>query len=158
MAGHLPGKLAIGGQVTPPLDFAPTAGDVFNRRIARAVDTTNPFDLEDAAIERYILDDASGVMSLDGGKQFSRFDDYAPNQQMLDRLRRIERGELTPTQTDLNFYSHEPREFVRYRRQGWRTGVPDDLDARHTLWENSHTATLEDYRLREGPGVLYVPE
>ena len=90
-------------------------------------------------------------------QHISRFDDYAPNQGMLDRLRRVERGELPPTQADLNYYSHELREYVRYRRQGWRTGVPDDLDARHTLWENAHTATLEDYRLREGPGVLFHP-
>ena len=41
--------------------------DVFNRRIGRAIDTTSPFDMEDAVIERYIIDDASGVASPDGG-------------------------------------------------------------------------------------------
>ncbi|MFO0903211.1 MAG: RHS repeat-associated core domain-containing protein [Pirellulales bacterium] len=49
--------------------------DAFNRRIARAVDTTSPFDLGDAAIERYILDDANGVMSLDGGNVILDFVD-----------------------------------------------------------------------------------
>ena len=40
--------------------------DLFNRRISRAVDTTSPFDLADAAIESYVYDDASGVASADG--------------------------------------------------------------------------------------------
>jgi len=31
--------------------------DVFNRRISRAVDTTSPFDLADAVLERYVYDD-----------------------------------------------------------------------------------------------------
>lgn len=77
---------------------------------------------------------------------------------MVDRLRRIARGELTPTQYDLNFYSHELREFVRYRRQGFRTGAGGDYD----LWNNAHTATLEDYRLPDfdaaGNRTLYHPD
>ncbi len=51
------------------------AYDVFNRRIARAVDTSSPFDMEDAFIERYILDDAAGVASLDGGNVILDFVD-----------------------------------------------------------------------------------
>ena len=49
--------------------------DAFNRRIARAVDTTSPFDLGDAAIERYVLDDVNGVTSLDGGNVILDFVD-----------------------------------------------------------------------------------
>jgi RHS repeat-associated protein len=49
--------------------------DLFSCRISRAVDTTSPFDLADAAIERYILDDASGVASLDGGNVILNFVD-----------------------------------------------------------------------------------
>ena len=64
---------------------------------------------------------------------------------MIDRLRRIVTGELWPGQTDLNFYAHELREFVRYRREGFPTGGGDDYD----LWNNAHTATLEDYGLEE---------
>ncbi len=30
--------------------------DVFNRRIGKAVDTASPFDMADAAIERYVVD------------------------------------------------------------------------------------------------------
>ena len=75
---------------------------------------------------------------------------------MLQRLRDIANGKLNPTQADLNFYSHELRESVRYRNRGYRTGQPDG-DAAYDLWNNAHTATLEDYGLREGRGVLYHP-
>jgi RHS repeat-associated protein len=45
----------------------PYVYDVFNRRIAKAVDTTSPFTMTDAVIERYVYDDITGVASLDGG-------------------------------------------------------------------------------------------
>jgi RHS repeat-associated protein len=41
--------------------------DVYNRRIGKAVDTTAPFNMADAAIERYVFDDLNGVTSVDGG-------------------------------------------------------------------------------------------
>ncbi len=57
----------------------------------------------------------------------------------------------------MNFYTHELREFVRYRNLGYETGVPVDPDEAMRLWNNAHTSTLEDYRLSEGRGVLYHP-
>lgn len=69
------------------------------------------------------------------------------NSVMVDRLRRIAKGELTRTAQDLNFYSHELREFVRYRRLGWKNGVPLEGDARRLLWLQTHTAALDDYGL-----------
>ena len=42
--------------------------DVFDRRIGRKLDTSSPFDMADAVIERYVLDDIhNGLVSLDGG-------------------------------------------------------------------------------------------
>ncbi len=42
--------------------------DVFDRRIAKEVDTSSPFDMADAAIERYVYDDIhTHLASLDGG-------------------------------------------------------------------------------------------
>lgn len=76
---------------------------------------------------------------------------------MVQRLRDIADGKLKATQTDLNFYSHELRESVRYRRLGQPTGQPLNRDAAYDLWNNAHTGTLEDYRLLERPGVLYHP-
>lgn len=87
----------------------------------------------------------------------ARFGPDAANHGMIQRLRDIAGGRLQPTQADLNFYSHELREFVRYRRLGWRTSQPVGDDAMRELWNNTHSATLEDYLLREGPGVLYHP-
>ncbi len=42
--------------------------DVFDRRIAKKVDTASPFDMTDAALERYVYDDIqNGLVSTDGG-------------------------------------------------------------------------------------------
>jgi len=79
------------------------------------------------------------------GRHIVRFGSDEANQVMVNRLRDIARGEIEPTQYDLNYYSHELREFVRYRRQGFPTGAGDDYE----LWNNAHTATLQDYGLRE---------
>lgn len=77
---------------------------------------------------------------------------------MIERLRTIADGWIEPTAADRNFYSHELREYVRYRSLGFESGQPDDPDLAREFWNNAHTATLEDYGLREGPGVLYHPE
>jgi hypothetical protein len=85
----------------------------------------------------------------------TRFGADSPNHRMIQRLRDIASGKLKMTQTDLNFYTHELREFVRYRRLGWVSGQPSDPDDAYRLWNNAHSAALEDYGLREGPGILY---
>jgi hypothetical protein len=85
----------------------------------------------------------------------ARFGADSPNHRMIQRLRDIASGKLKMTQTDLNFYTHELREFVRYRRLGWVSGQPSDPDDAYRLWNNAHSAALEDYGLREGPGILY---
>lgn len=87
----------------------------------------------------------------------SRFGDDAQNAAQVQRLRDIATGRIQATPADLNFYTHELREFVRYRSLGYKTGLPDDPDIAHRLWNNAHTATLEDYGLKEAPGVLYHP-
>jgi len=53
------------GNVTKVVEYT---YDVFNRRIAKEVDTTSPFDMQEAAIKRYVYDDIhNGMASLDGG-------------------------------------------------------------------------------------------
>lgn len=42
---------------------------------------------------------------------------------------------------------------MRYRQLGHPTGAGEDWE----LWNNTHSATLADYGLVEGPGVLYAP-
>ena len=88
----------------------------------------------------------------------SRFGPDKANVKMVQRLRDIEAGKIEATKTDINFYSHELRESVRYRKLGWPKGQPNSVDDAYEVWNNAHTATLEDYGLKEGPGVLYHPD
>jgi hypothetical protein len=87
-----------------------------------------------------------------------RFGPVVENQRMIARLRQIASGDLAATDYDLRFYTHELREYVRYRRLGHATGAGDDGD----LWNNAHTATLEDYGLHEHDAerrsTLYHPD
>src|SRR5437868_315633 len=73
----------------------------------------------------------------------------ASEQAMLDRIREISAETREPSEYDLRFYTHELREFVRYRALGFETGQPTDADEAYNLWNNAHTATLEDYRINE---------
>lgn len=87
-----------------------------------------------------------------------RFGPDVANQYMVNRLRSVANGEIQATQIDRNFYSHELREFVRYRRLGWKTGVPSIEESAATLWNNTHTATLEEYNLSGLREQLYHPK
>lgn len=75
---------------------------------------------------------------------------------MIDRLEKILTGELAITDVDKRFYTHEIRELERYRALGVADGVePKDGGA---IWNNTHAATLEDYKLKDGSDVFYTPE
>jgi hypothetical protein len=88
----------------------------------------------------------------------ARFGEDAANDHMVGRLRSIAAGEIEPTIIDRNFYTHELREYTRYRRLGWESGQPAG-DAGYDLWNHAHTATLEDYRIVGHPTPqLYHPE
>jgi hypothetical protein len=84
-----------------------------------------------------------------------RFDPYVPNERMLDRLNKILRGIIPPTSYDVDFYTHELREFQHYESLGYKVGIPDDPDLAQDLWNNTHTATLEEYGLADKD--LYHP-
>ncbi|MEG4148391.1 hypothetical protein [Microcoleus sp. Pol12B5] len=76
---------------------------------------------------------------------------------MVERLRSIATQTLVAEPVDLRFYTHELREYLRYKKLGYPTGQPPDPDEAYELWNNAHTATLEDYKLKEGFGVLFHP-
>ncbi|MEZ2230641.1 hypothetical protein [Microcoleus sp.] len=76
---------------------------------------------------------------------------------MVERLRSIATETLVPEPVDLRFYTHELREYLRYKKLGYPTGQPTNPDEAYELWNNAHTATLEDYKLKEGFGVLFHP-
>jgi hypothetical protein len=85
----------------------------------------------------------------------SRFDTSDANKIMLDRLEKILSGQISITDIDKRFYTHEIRELERYRALGVADGVKPNDD---TIWNSTHTATLEDYRLKDGFDLFYTPE
>lgn len=91
-------------------------------------------------------------------RHVSRFGPDRANAVMIERLRVIADGSREPTPVDRAFYTHELREYVRYRKLGYESGTPTDPETAHALWNNAHTATLEDYRLPATPSALYHPE
>ncbi|HGP1081066.1 TPA: S-type pyocin domain-containing protein [Pseudomonas aeruginosa] len=85
-----------------------------------------------------------------------RFGESPENKVMIDRLERILKGELQITDTDKRFYTHEIRELERYRNLGIKDGeIPENYDE---VWNNTHSATLEDYKIDERKQPLYTPE
>lgn len=76
---------------------------------------------------------------------------------MVERLRSIATQTLVAEPVDLRFYTHELREYLRYKKLGYPTGQPTNPDDAYELWNNAHTATLEDYKLKEGFGILFHP-
>ncbi|HBO6865386.1 TPA: pyocin killing protein [Pseudomonas aeruginosa] len=85
-----------------------------------------------------------------------RFGESPENKVMIDRLERILKGELQITDTDKRFYTHEIRELERYRNLGIKDReIPENYDE---VWNNTHSATLEDYKIDERTQPLYTPE
>jgi len=78
-------------------------------------------------------------------KHLIRFGDVLANKKMIIRLEKIEAKEIPITDFDKRFYTHEIREYERYKA----LGVEDGVDPGYDLWNNTHTATLEDYKLSE---------
>lgn len=88
-------------------------------------------------------------------KHISRFDHDPANDVMIGRLKSIVKGEMPPEKVDLNYYTHECREYQRYCNLGWETGELDGV-AGYDMWNNTHTATLEDFKLKDGD--LFHPD
>lgn len=86
----------------------------------------------------------------------SRFDPSDANVVMIDRLEKILTGELAITDVDKRFYTHEIRELERYRALGITDGVKPNDDG--ATWNNTHAATLEDFKLKDADELLYTPE
>ncbi len=63
---------------------------------------------------------------------------------MIERLEKILTNKLTATDIDKRFYTHEIRELERYRM----LGIPDDVNDK-SVWNDAHTATLEDFKINE---------
>ncbi|MCE0461299.1 S-type pyocin domain-containing protein [Pseudomonas uvaldensis] len=86
----------------------------------------------------------------------ARLDQSDANIVMIDRLERIQKGQLTVTDVDKRFYTHEIRELERFRALGLTDSFNPGDDS--VEWNNAHTATLEDYKLDSKESSLYSPE
>ena len=80
----------------------------------------------------------------------------APEQGMLDRLASIAAGDIEPTPYDLNFFTHELDEASRYAQLGFGPESGEDLGSpeMYDVWNDVHTAALEDYGIR-GADLFY---
>ena len=75
----------------------------------------------------------------------------APEQGMLDRLTSIASGAMKPTSYDLNFFTHELDEAGRYAQLGFgpESGVDLGSSEMYEVWNDVHTAALEDYGISD---------
>jgi hypothetical protein len=87
-------------------------------------------------------------------KHVGRFGRVLANEKMLARLESIVVGSLLATDFDKRYYTHELREYERYRA----VGVPDEANPSYEVWNDTHTATLEDYQVNEEAQPLYHPD
>ncbi|MNI05363.1 Pyocin-S2 [compost metagenome] len=84
-----------------------------------------------------------------------RFRPSDANAIMIDRLKKILLGKLVITDVDKRFYTHEIRELERFRALGVADGVNSDDGV---IWNNTHAATLEDYKIKDAFELLYTPD
>lgn len=86
----------------------------------------------------------------------SRLDQSDANDVMVQRLEKILHGYWVLTDADLRYYTHEIRELERFRA----LGISDDFKPENgsPVWNNTHTATLEDYKLSSDDTMLYSPD
>lgn len=86
----------------------------------------------------------------------ARLDQSDANDMMVQRLEKILNGYLQLTDTDLRYYTHEMRELERFRALGLSDDFKPDKDL--PIWNNAHTATLEDFKLQDDESLLYTED
>lgn len=86
----------------------------------------------------------------------ARLDQSDANDIMIQRLEKILSGHWELTDTDLRYYTHEVRELERFRAMGLSDDFKPDKDL--PIWNNAHTATLEDFKLHDDESLLYTKD
>ncbi|MCO8314334.1 S-type pyocin domain-containing protein [Pseudomonas mandelii] len=86
----------------------------------------------------------------------ARLDQSDANDMMMQRLEKILNGYSQLTDTDLRYYTHEMRELERFRALGLSDDFKPDKDL--PIWNNAHTATLEDFKLHDDESLLYTKD
>ena len=133
-----------------PYEGATTTGEYSGRR----------FNPEQAGGPILELDWRTATITRKGIEEvklhIARLDQSDANVVMIDRLERIQKGQLTVTDVDKRFYTHEIRELERFRALGLTDSFNPGDDS--VEWNNAHTATLEDYKLDSKESSLYSLE
>lgn len=75
---------------------------------------------------------------------------------MIQRLHAILEGKLETTDTDRRFYAHALRMMERFRA----LGIADDYipKSNPSLWNNIHSATLEEFKLSNDEALRYTAD
>jgi flagellar biosynthesis GTPase FlhF len=115
------------------------------------------FNPEEAGGAIFDLDWRSAVVTQSGidsvKLHIARLDQSDANDIMIQRLEKILNGQMAVTDTDLRYYTHEIRELERFRALGLSDTFKPDKEL--PLWNNAHTATLEDFKLQDDESLLY---
>ncbi|WP_312923839.1 hypothetical protein [Empedobacter brevis] len=84
-------------------------------------------------------------------KHLERFEPDDWNDRMIIRLEKIINKEIPTTDFDKRFYTHEIREYRRYKNLGNGNVKYTDIseNAFQKIWDNTHAGTLEDYKIFE---------
>jgi hypothetical protein len=128
-------------------------GPIETPKGARGPASGRDFDPDKAGgpIEPKSLDDVKitheGVDKVES--HVSRFGSDPNNDAMMARQRAIADGKLEASIEDKAFHAHELDEYQRYQNLGFKDGIPDDPEEAFQLWNNAHTAALEDYGMSE---------
>ncbi|BAS35569.1 S-type pyocin domain-containing protein [Klebsiella pneumoniae] len=133
---------------------------IYGETNAKGKSSGRPFNTDRAGGPIQSLDWKTAVIDREGVNKVKlhtgRFTESDANIVMIERLEKILSGELTATDTDKRYYTHEIRELERYRNLGVADGtLPANASE---VWNNTHTATLEDYKLGNSEALLYTPE
>ena len=80
-------------------------------------------------------------------KHLSRFEEIPANIKMIKRLEEIEANKIKITDYDKRFYTHEIREFERFKKLGHENTHITKLPK--NLYDDAHSATLEDFKIYE---------
>ncbi len=143
------GEAAPKGSHGPPIPRE--APDEFGTHVGQS--SGRPFFPDEIGIPIEPRTIAGVEITIDGmadvDRHLRRFGPDKINDAMIERLSDIADGKREPTDADKYFYAHELRELERYEALGWADDVPDDTDAAHRLWNNTHTATLEEYGIKD---------
>ncbi|MGH5969385.1 S-type pyocin domain-containing protein [Klebsiella aerogenes] len=133
---------------------------IYGETNAKGKSSGRPFNTDRAGGPIQSLDWKAAVIDREGVNKVKlhtgRFTESDANKVMIERLEKILSGELNATDTDKRYYTHEIRELERYRNLGVADGTLPANAAE--VWNNTHTATLEDYKLGNSETLLYTPE